>query len=311
MPYKIADLSQYNPIKNWLQAVNDVDGFIHKASQHNWEDPLVRTNVAGANSVDARQTLYHFYQPDSNELDQIPVYLNLYKTLGMKGVAWLDCEDIVYDIKDENGKVIGHINIQPPAPQIYSQWVLNWLLAVQEHTGITPGIYTRAEFWNRAVLHGVDWNWKHFPLWVANYYVLKPTLPVDWTEYKLWQYSSVSKYTWTNYPVDVSWFNGTLAELDTMMPKMVQQPVPVTPPPTSGVPFYVHLNGSVYIMSIHTGPDVSYPVTGKYLINPQCPAMSSSTYKIVEIMPNLWGRIELPFPGWINTSPTYCTKALV
>jgi lysozyme len=83
-------------------------------------------------------------------------------------------------------------------------------------SGHKPIIYTSSGFWNK---YG-DKNsyWTGFPLWLAQYVTTaKPTIPLPWTKWTFWQYSSTGKgatFGTESYNVDLNRFNGNLDNLE-------------------------------------------------------------------------------------------------
>ena len=298
MAINLIDISYYNQITDWKKAASELDGVIIKFSENYYQDPVAIEYVAQAQANNMRVAGYAFYQPDCPPGGQVESFLNVYMPAKMKSIPWLDCEDIVYDVKDSTGKVIRHINIQPPVPEIYTKWLMTWLDAVMEHTGRVPGIYTRASFWNACVQRST--RWANYPLWVANYGVSTPALPLDWKYFTIWQDKSTAIYPWVRGSVDHDIFNGPTTALDALMPR----PAPVIVPPPTGE-YQVRLLGSVYVLTVRTGPGMTYAPTGHYLINYECPSPSKAVYTILETSADkLWGRIATPYAGWIGLSCT-------
>jgi lysozyme len=92
------------------------------------------------------------------------------------------------------------------------QWingVQTWLNHVQQTTGRTPIIYTRANFWNNKLTTGFG----SFPLWVAHYEVQSPTIPNGWTRWSFWQHTDKGSIPGVNGLVDQNRFNGTIEQL--------------------------------------------------------------------------------------------------
>jgi GH25 family lysozyme M1 (1,4-beta-N-acetylmuramidase) len=298
---KIVDINQWTVITDWNQAMKEVDGFILRASWSTYKDPSVTDQLHRLIDLNARIGLYHFYQPSVPSNGQIEAFLNVYKPSGFKLMSALDSEEVNY--KDSVGRVI---QILPPNPDIYTGWLNAWLSMVEKETSVVPYIYTRASFWNPWVRRSVAW--RHNPLWVANYGVTTPALPIDWTTWSMWQYSMLSRYTWADGAMDTSWFNGTLAMLDKVMPRPSAVPVtPVSAPaPTSPVfqPYAVRLNGQTYALTIRKGPGLSYLAVSatSYLINHESERglPSVETYMVLEVSAG-WGCIAA---GWINLANT-------
>jgi lysozyme len=91
-----------------------------------------------------------------------------------------------------------------------------WVAEIQAKTGRTPMIYTAPGFWNGLPNTG---QFGGDVLWVANWQVSCPDTPTPWTGWTFWQYDDGA--TTPNVPgisgqVDKDYFNGTLAELQSI-----------------------------------------------------------------------------------------------
>jgi len=102
-----------------------------------------------------------------------------------------------------------------------------YLDMLEEQFGRTPIVYTSAGFWNKYV-GNVDWA-KNYKLWVANYDVVRPQIPLGWTEWLFWQYTSHGSIAGITGDVDMDYFSGTLQELKLLA--NVEPTVPPPPPP--------------------------------------------------------------------------------
>lgn len=84
--------------------------------------------------------------------------------------------------------------------------------AIEQRDGRKPIIYTGSWFWTPNVHHTLDWD--QYDLWIAHYGVSAPTLPQDWTTWKLWQYSEKGSVAGvSSHNTDLNWFNGSYDEL--------------------------------------------------------------------------------------------------
>jgi lysozyme len=93
---------------------------------------------------------------------------------------------------------------------------LREFLETLKSRGHKPIIYTSNGFWSK---YG-DKNsyWTEFPLWLAYYTTAsKALVPLPWTKWTFWQYSSTGKgstYGTQSYNVDLNRFNGKLEDLE-------------------------------------------------------------------------------------------------
>ena len=100
-------------------------------------------------------------------------------------------------------------------PNIVQSRAMNFLAAVEKATGKIPMIYTGYYYW-------VQWGsqsagWSHYPLWLPWYAtenVIKS--PPPWKNWTFWQYTDRADgemFGCQSKGVDMSFFNGTVAEL--------------------------------------------------------------------------------------------------
>jgi hypothetical protein len=95
-----------------------------------------------------------------------------------------------------------------------------WLAKIESALKVKPFIYTAA-FMSSVI----GTNFGGYTLWVANYQTTCPTMPSGWTDWHFWQHSDSGSVAGISGAVDSNYFNGTLAQLQTLV-------VPgATPPP--------------------------------------------------------------------------------
>ena len=76
-----------------------------------------------------------------------------------------------------------------------------------------PMIYTGPAIWKYNYAVNCDWV-ADYPLWIANYKVSKPIVPLPWTDWNIWQYSNAGiGHGVKRGAVDLNWVNGDLAKL--------------------------------------------------------------------------------------------------
>lgn len=90
----------------------------------------------------------------------------------------------------------------------------SFLMAIEVLSGKIPIIYTSPGFWKS---YGTkELTYLRHPLWIANYEVLKPMIPLPWTSWTFWQYSAKGDgkaYGMESGYVDLDWYNGSLSDL--------------------------------------------------------------------------------------------------
>jgi lysozyme len=121
-------------------------------------------------------------------------------------------------IKDDPGELPPVVDFEcrtnVPAGTTGELW--NFVIYVEEHTGRVPIIYTGPYYWYEFGSKNI--GWKKYPLWIANYQVVKPLIPAPWTDFLFWQYTNKGnglQYGVESKQIDLNWFNGTNNDLMT------------------------------------------------------------------------------------------------
>jgi len=153
---------------------------------------------------------YAWLNPFYDVNAQAQFYINWYKSHNVDFPPILDFEDSHF--KNAND---------------YIAKAQQWLKIVFQATGKLPIIYTAEWFMSKFNRANTAWMGQ-YPLWVAHYTGRNyPSLPREWAEYKIWQYSDRGTYPYywkaepalgqewgsTSYLLDMNWFNGTYNEL--------------------------------------------------------------------------------------------------
>jgi lysozyme len=201
MNSKILDISycQSQPI-DWAGLAARNVGVIARAGQANFEDNLFDRHYAGATAAGVPFGMYWFYQPNMAPDQQVYTFLSIYKALANKPkVIMLDVENITYP----------GVNIVPPSIDTHTAWLRKWLADVEAATGVIPGIYTRANYWDAWVRRSSAWG--RYPLWIAAWtvYTSSVILPKDWSNWAIWQYEGgTGRDEDVTGPVDQNRYNG-------------------------------------------------------------------------------------------------------
>jgi len=123
----------------------------------------------------------------------------------------------------------------PSASDLYG-FIENW----KQITDKEILIYTAPGYWNQ--YGNTDSYWKQYKLWIANYYVTNPSIPLPWTNYEFHQWTDKGygiDYGFDQYQqkaVDLNYFYGTNEQLTQKYGGVVVEPPipPVEPPTTPG-----------------------------------------------------------------------------
>jgi len=87
-----------------------------------------------------------------------------------------------------------------------------WLDRLTQATGRAPIVYTSTRVWT---LFGNPAGFSQYPLWVANWGVTCPSIPMGWTDWRFWQSSATGNVAGISNSsmTDLDRFNGTLTDL--------------------------------------------------------------------------------------------------
>jgi lysozyme len=97
-----------------------------------------------------------------------------------------------------------------------------WLGIVENECGRKPMLYTGPAFWNTSLNSSA--LLAEYPLWIAHYTpAAQPQLPRAWARWTFWQHSEKGSVPGISGAVDISRFNGTLMELDTLCERINQK----------------------------------------------------------------------------------------
>jgi lysozyme len=95
-------------------------------------------------------------------------------------------------------------------------WTHKFLTTLQTATGRVPMIYSGGWFWRGYM--GNPKGFSQYPAWIAEYTPRNtgPTLFSDFGYSTFWQYTSTARASGISGAVDVSWFHGTQAQLNSL-----------------------------------------------------------------------------------------------
>jgi lysozyme len=162
---------------NWTQVAQSGLSFAYAraADGTGFIDPDFQTNYAGIKQVGMKAGAYLFFEPSQDPTAQANV---LVTQLQEAGFASGDLQP-VFDVEVTDGQSSTTIAAN-------LQTAIN---VVKQTLGATPVIYTGWSFWNTYVN---STTFGASPLWIANWNVTCPTLPVGWSTWAIWQYNDNS-----------------------------------------------------------------------------------------------------------------------
>jgi|GEM_PF-3527656 len=178
-------------------------------------------NWAGAKAVGIKRGAYHFHQPTDDPHRQVD---NLIQNLQLDPGEIPPALDIEFTLPERHpGKPLPAA-IRIPAAE-------TWLAEVERQLNIRPMIYTGPNAWQvLMVVAGVAPAWtSKYKLWIANYQVLKPFIPVGFkAPHTIWQHTDSGHTDGIDGNVDQDKFNGSQADMDTWLATaMAKAPTPV------------------------------------------------------------------------------------
>jgi lysozyme len=197
------DVSHFQGTVDWPQVAQAgyAFAFIKATDGITYADPMFPTNWAGAKAAGLLRGAYHFFEANDDPQQQAENFL---KTVS------LEPGDLPPVLDVESSSTSGEV----PTATIVER-IAAWLQAVEQATGCTPILYTNRTYWDSLATE----QFGSYPLWLAEYGVTSPTLPVGWTSWSFWQYSESGEISGIATSVDLDLFQGSLQQLQQMFAK--------------------------------------------------------------------------------------------
>ncbi len=124
-------------------------------------------------------------------------------------------------------------------PARTTDWAVRFGRLIEDATGQEPFVYTYPAWAKAHIVGGLGIG--GFPLWIANYGVDKPSVPVQWAErgWTMWQHSDRGTVDGVRGPVDLDVYRGSSGHLrerfmdmgKPRVPKPRPRPLPPAPSP--------------------------------------------------------------------------------
>jgi GH25 family lysozyme M1 (1,4-beta-N-acetylmuramidase) len=193
-PVQGYDVSYYQGNFNWVGAKNGgaVFGYARISDGLGYIDPQFGNNWSNMKAAGVMRGAYQFFRPGQDATQQANMMVQ--KVGGMLGVGDLPA---MIDVEATDGQSPGTIAAK----------VKTWLDIVEQGTGRRPFIYTGAYFWEDYVQSTAFGG---YPLWIAAYGPVCPSVPNGWQNWTMWQYSD------GNGTLDHDVFNGNLQQLEAL-----------------------------------------------------------------------------------------------
>jgi lysozyme len=182
---------------------------ILKASQATWIDHIFLASYHLAKGVLPRGA-YHYFDWTKSGYEQAKYFVSV--------------------IKDDPPEITPVVDYEcregVPARDVAILQLKDFVTHVEGYTGRIPMIYTGPYYWKEFGSNN-PW-WSRFPLWIANYYVVKPMVPAPWTNWVLWQYTPKGDgalYGAESLNIDLDRFYGTPEQFTQFCGGVVKPPL--------------------------------------------------------------------------------------
>lgn len=163
------DVSHHSGAIDWRQVDVQSLHFVYVKATEGVDaaDPMFEHHWGSLEELRIPRGAYHFYVTEDDPEEQAEFFLSrITDDLG-------ELRPVV-DIE-----LIGHGTSGKLPPKLR-----RFLEIVETRTGVRPMIYTGPNFWDQHF----DDSFGDYPLWVAEYDVDAPRLPLGWEAYTLWQF---------------------------------------------------------------------------------------------------------------------------
>jgi lysozyme len=190
------DVSHYQEKVDWFKVLtSDIKFAMAKTTDGiSFIDPEFKANWSDMKAVNILRGATHYYRTNNDPVAQAKHFISV--------VGMLDSTDLppVLDIEAFDG-VFGNEGLV--------RNVQIWLANVQGALKRKPIIYTNRSFWNQHM----SGQFGDYPLWIAEYGVAEPKLPIGWSSWAFWQSTDKGTVSGIQPHVDLDFYNGTFEEL--------------------------------------------------------------------------------------------------
>lgn len=192
------DVSHHQKKIDWNAIKADSIHFVFmKATEgKNFLDPRFKKNWRNAQQQKIIRGAYHFYRPSVHSTIQAQHFIKTVQLASGDLPPVLDLE-----VTDNRPK------------QIIIDGARNWLIAIENHYGIKPIIYTNRDWYEKYI----EGNFEDYVIWMAAYTIVpRPKLSDD-TQWHFWQYTNNGRVRGVNGAVDLNVFYGSKEQLDALI----------------------------------------------------------------------------------------------
>ena len=202
------DVSHHQGIIDWSLVYNagKVFAFVKATEGYTYNDPRFVSNMQNGTQAGVWMGAYHFARPDNNTaISEAQHFVQIAGNFIGRGYL-----PPVLDLEDPPGH---DLQLLYTSHEL-SEWVRTWLETVEQLTGVEPIIYTNGRY-----TQYLESTLTSYKLWIA-----EPdgnTNPPDnlnhWSDWSFKQYSWTGNVPGINGDVDLDVFNGTIAELESLI----------------------------------------------------------------------------------------------
>jgi lysozyme len=204
------DISEFQPTVDWSQVAAAKYDFCFIRSTHGGEvDGLFQSHRAGAKSINLPAGFYHYLNPVVAVDTQVK---NMSQTIGSFNPG--DLKPVI-DLE-------GATAWAPVASKDRLGVITQTLDGLKASLGVDPMAYLSLDFIKDVIADpSVDVSvLAKYDLWIAEYGLATgatPAIPSPWTFWRFWQFSSTGAVAGITGAVDLDYFNGSQADLRSMM----------------------------------------------------------------------------------------------
>jgi lysozyme len=199
------DVSRYQEVIDWKyiarfsgdkQDVKISFAFIKATEGRSIQDTLFRTNWKNIGETDIIRGAYHYFISTRSALEQARNFIATVTLVKGDLPPALDIERF----KGSAAMLRENVKI--------------WLNEIEKHYGVTPIIYSSADFYRKYL--AVDKDLRKYPLWIAHYDRTKIEFEESWL---FWQHNDKGRIPGINENVDFNVFNGNMDKLKSLCKK--------------------------------------------------------------------------------------------
>ena len=230
---------------NWSQVAGSGYSFTYiKATEGTYYgNPYYSSDFAASRAAGMKAGAYEFAIPNgasgASEADYLLNAIN-YGTDGRTLPPMVDLEWDPYNAGDDCYGLSAASMIS---------WIASFVNETRARVGKYPVIYTAQSWWDECTGNTADFSLD--PLFIASYGTSQPAIPTGWNSWSIWQYTSTGSVPGISGSVDLDYFNGDVAALQSFVSG---QPV-TTYHPAPHPHYWVAVNGDGRLEAFLRGGD--------------------------------------------------------